>query len=62
MTRPEVLVGPPAFSRARLASTLRTLQHEQPEVRSVFAEFVHFLFVDGALDAQQHSIVVELLR
>ena len=62
MTRLEVLVGPPAFSRARLARTLRTLQRGQPEVRSVFAEFVHFLFVDGELDVQQRGIVAELLR
>ena len=31
-------------------------------MRGVFAEFVHFLFVDGELDAKQRRVVAELLR
>ena len=60
--RLEALAGPPALSRARLASHRERIQRQQPSVRGVFAEFVHFLFLDGELDAEQRRIALELLR
>jgi len=60
--RLEVLGGPPALSRARLASHRERIQRREPGVRGLFAEFVHFLFLDGELDAGQRRIAVELLR
>ena len=38
------------------------MQRHEPAVRDMFAEFVHFLFVDGELDAKQRVVVGELLR
>ena len=62
MTRPQILIGPPAFSRARLARTLLALQREAPGMQGVFAEFIHLLFVDGELGPQQRRVAAELLR
>ena len=60
--RLEVLAGPPAYSQARLASYLAEVQRQEPAVRGVFAEFVHFLFLASDLDAAQRALVEELLR
>ena len=57
-----VQAGPPAFSTARLARTLRALKRDAPKLRGVYAEFVHFLFVAEELGAAQRAMVAELLR
>ena len=57
-----VLAGPPAFSTARLARTLRALKRDAPKLRGGYAEFVHFLFIAGKLDDAQRAMVAELLR
>ena len=58
---PLVLAGSPAFSKARLARTLRLLKHDTPRLRGIFAEFVHFLFVTAELDADEQAKVDQLL-
>ncbi|MCY3620859.1 MAG: hypothetical protein OXH68_04005, partial [Gammaproteobacteria bacterium] len=42
-SRIEILTGPPALSRARLAAKLTELQRLDAGVEAVFAEYVHFL-------------------
>ena len=42
-SRVEILTGPPAFSRARLAAKLAELRELDADVEAVFAEYVHFL-------------------
>ena len=58
----EFLTGPPAFSRARLDEKLRELKLLDRRVDGVFAEFVHFLLLGGALDGGQRETVGALLR
>ena len=57
----EILTGPPAFSRARLQRTLEQIQGREPQVRGVFAEFIHFLFLDGELAGDQRAVADALL-
>ena len=49
------------MSRARLAAKLRELQQLAPAVRGVFAEFVHFLFLDGELAPGRRATAQALL-
>ena len=58
----QVLAGPPAFTPARLAKRLAALRAIDPAVDGVYAEFVHFLDIDGALDADEAEVVAGLLR
>ena len=58
----QALNGPPAFSRARLARKLAEIRRVDPAVRGLFAEFVHFLYLDGELDDDERHIVNALLR
>ena len=58
----EILVGPSAASGARLQRTLQRIQRIDPNVRAAFAEFVHFLLLDGDIDAGQREIVAKLLE
>ncbi len=58
----QVLAGPPAFTPARLAKRLAALRAVDPAVAGVYAEFVHFLDVEGALDADEAEVVAALLR
>ena len=57
----QILAGPPAFSRAGLQRRLAQVRALEPRVGAAFAEFVHFLFLDSALDAAQRHLVDALL-
>ena len=61
MTRIVTLPGPPALSRARQAEMLRELADADPWVESVFAEYVHFLFLTRDLVAAEWDTVKALL-
>ena len=58
----QVLAGPPALTRSLLAKRLDTLRAIDPAVRGVYAEFVHFLDVDGPLNADEAELAAALLR
>ena len=47
--RVEILTGPPALSRARLAAKLTELQRLDARVEAVFGEYVHFLVLGDEL-------------
>jgi phosphoribosylformylglycinamidine synthase len=55
------LVGPPAFSTARLEKRLRAFAAKNPRVTDLYAEFVHFVDVSSSLDAAQSSVLERLL-
>ena len=57
----QILTGPPALSAACLAGKLRELKRIQPVLRGAFAEYVHFLFIDGDLDPRRRAVVDALL-
>ena len=59
--RVEILTGPPAFSRARLAAKLTELQRLDSRVEALFAEFVHFLFLRDDLADTQRATAQALL-
>ena len=59
--RDEILTGPPALSRARLAEKLRDLQGVDPAVQGVFAEFVHFLSLRGEPSRPERATIEALL-
>ncbi len=55
--RVEILTGPPAFPRARLAAKLAELQQLDAGVEAVFAEYLHFLVLGGDLaGAARHTV------
>ena len=58
----QILTGPPAFSRAHLARKLRQMQAREPQVRGLFAEFIHLLFMEGEPDERERAMVDALLR
>ena len=58
----QILTGSPAFSRAHLARKLRQMQAREPQVRGLFAEFIHLLFMEGELDERERAMVDALLR
>ena len=58
----QVLAGPPALTPARLAQRLAALREVDPAVRGVYAEFVHFLEVEGRLEAGEAELAAALLR
>ncbi|MCY3838430.1 MAG: phosphoribosylformylglycinamidine synthase, partial [Gammaproteobacteria bacterium] len=60
-SRVEILTGPPAFSRARLAAKLAELQQLDARVEAVFAEYVHFLVLGGELAGTGRDIADALL-
>ncbi|MCY3811634.1 MAG: phosphoribosylformylglycinamidine synthase [Gammaproteobacteria bacterium] len=57
----EILTGPPAFSAARLGAKHAEVSAIAPGIDGVFAEFVHFLLLAGALDEPDQRIVNALL-
>ena len=59
--RVEILTGPPAFSRARLAAKLSELQRPDPRVEAVFAEYLHFLILRDELADSQRATAHALL-
>ena len=60
-SRVEILTGPPAFSRARLAATLAEIQQIDASVEAVFAEYVHFLILRDDFAGSQRAIADALL-
>ena len=53
--------GSAAFSSLRLSKLLGSLQAIDPGVQSLHAEFIHFIDVDGKLNAQQSTVLNSLL-
>ena len=60
-SRVEILTGPPACSRARLAAKLAELQQLDARVEAVFAEYVHFLVLGDELAGTGRDIADALL-
>ena len=58
----QVLAGPCAFTPARLEKRLAALRERHPGIRGVYAEFVHFLQLDGALSDGEAELVRALLQ
>ncbi|EAT10964.1 phosphoribosylformylglycinamidine synthase [Bermanella marisrubri] len=56
------LSGAPALSAFRREKLLSKLQLANPEVRSVYAEFVHFADVTDALTDQEQTVLERLLK
>ncbi len=61
LPRVEILTGPPAVSRARLAEKLFALQQVDPRVEGVFAEFVHFLVLRREPNGSERATLDALL-
>ena len=57
----QVIAGPPAFTRARLAKRLATLRVLEPAVSGVYAEFVHFLDLAEPLADDEAQVADALL-
>ncbi|MYA16677.1 MAG: phosphoribosylformylglycinamidine synthase, partial [Gammaproteobacteria bacterium] len=60
-SRVEILTGPPALSRARLAARLGELQQIDRRVEAVFAEYVHFLILRDDLSGTDRDAARALL-
>eukprot|EP00667_Euglena_gracilis_P000583 EG_transcript_583 len=54
--------GSPCLSPYRQRELLRRLQQCDGRVQAVYAEYVHFVDVDGALTAEEDEILTRLLR
>lgn len=57
-----ILLGPPAFTPARLARKLSRLQQVNPSVSAVSARFVHFVDVAADLSGEARSVLDRLLQ
>lgn len=57
-----ILLGPPAFTPARLARKLSRLQQVNPSVSAVSARFVHFVDVAAELSGEARSVLDRLLQ
>ncbi len=57
----QVVEGGAARSPARLARTLATIQHHNPDVGAVTARFVHVVALARALTADEHAVLAQLL-
>src|SRR3954471_20855824 len=57
-----ILVGPPAFTPARLARKLEHLSRVSPGIRAVSARFVHFVDVARPLDETALTVLRALLE
>jgi phosphoribosylformylglycinamidine synthase len=55
------LRGPVALSAFRLEKLLRPLQEKYPALRSISAEFVHFVQVSEALSKDEMAILEALI-
>jgi len=54
--------GNPALSAFRLARLLAELRAQVPAVTAVFAEFEHFVQIDGTLDEAERAVLERLLN
>jgi phosphoribosylformylglycinamidine synthase len=54
--------GPPALSDSATAKTLDRLRRDNPAVASLYAEFVHFVDLDGALTPAERFVLDKLLQ
>ena len=59
--RVEILTGPPALSRARLAAKVAELQRLDARITTVFAEYVHFLVLRDDLAGPEQATAHALL-
>ena len=59
--RLEIRSGPPAHSREQLAGRFARIRAVAPAVEGLFAEFVHFLFLNAPLSTAQERVLAALL-
>ena len=59
--RVEILTGPPALSRARLAAKLAELRRLDAGIEAVFAEYVHYLILRDGLAGSEQATANALL-
>ncbi|HXK20247.1 MAG TPA: hypothetical protein VNG33_20695, partial [Polyangiaceae bacterium] len=57
-----ILLGPPAFTPARLAQRLERLQRVSPGVTAASARFVHFVDVAAELSHEAQTVLGKLLE
>ncbi len=57
-----VLRGGPALSDSRRQRTLARIRRDVPDLRSLEAAFLHFVDLDGTLDAAAQAVLERLLR
>src|SRR5882724_4206117 len=57
-----ILLGPPAFTPARLAQRLERLKRVSPGVTAVAARFVHFVDVAAPLTSEAQAVLGKLLE
>ncbi|MBU6954298.1 phosphoribosylformylglycinamidine synthase [Hahella sp. HN01] len=56
------LRGAPALSPFRREKLLKNIQEQAPEVQSVYAEYMHFVDLEGDLSADQRTVLDRLLQ
>jgi len=57
-----ILRGAPALSSFRIAKLLDTLTPLDPDLSDIYAEFLHFVDLDGALDERERYVLDRLLK
>src|SRR5436190_8223821 len=57
----KVLRGSPAFTEGRLAKRIRKVRETNPGVSDLYAEYVHFVDVEGELDVESSRTLEKLL-
>jgi phosphoribosylformylglycinamidine synthase len=55
------LRGSPALSQFRLDKLYATLKVKAPNIQHIYAEFMHFSFSEKALEANDQSILEQIL-